>query len=408
DTSDGQAEAGDDPSQSEDMSTQSMDGSVAADSDLAGADVPMVPRSDRPTFDAYTDLIVDNPVKRRYGIAITDFDNDGDFEAIVTGYGGANEVLDYRQGQLVDITPVSLRDEGRRAIGVAACDITGDGREEIYFLNVDRFGGLGEVSDRLYRRSGTEWDDLFELEANSSAINRFAGRSVACLDRNGDGQYGVFVANYGGPMKLFELGAGDRLVDRGPEAGIDLTTGGRSLIVLPGENGLDLFAGNERGANFYFANQGEGAFAEEAGPRGVADAFETVRGVAMIDANRDGLLDLVYGNWEGPHRLFLRQPDGTFRNAAPPAMAAPSRIRTVIAADFDNDGTEELFWNNIGQPNRLFKYDEGTWVPADIGDALEPDGLGTGAAIVDLDEDGVLELLVAHGESGAQPLSLYR
>jgi hypothetical protein len=36
-------------------------------------------------------------------------------------------------------------------------------------------------------------------------------------------------------------------------------------------------------------------------------------------------------------------------------MARPSAIRTVIAADFDNDGYEELFFNNIGDVNRLFR-----------------------------------------------------
>lgn len=36
-------------------------------------------------------------------------------------------------------------------------------------------------------------------------------------------------------------------------------------------------------------------------------------------------------------------------------MARPSAIRTVIAADFDNDGYEELLFNNIGDSNRLFR-----------------------------------------------------
>ena len=42
-----------------------------------------------------------------------------------------------------------------------------------------------------------------------------------------------------------------------------------------------------------------------------------------------------------------------------------------------------------------------------MGDAVEPDGLGTGAAVLDLDGDGLLELFISHGESGSQPLSLY-
>ena len=48
-----------------------------------------------------------------------------------------------------------------------------------------------------------------------------------------------------------------------------------------------------------------------------------------------------------------------------------------------------------------------TWTQVDIGDALEPSGYGTGAAAADFDGDGLLELLVAHGESAVQPLALY-
>ena len=65
--------------------------------------------------------------------------------------------------------------------------------------------------------------------------------------------------------------------------------------------------------------------------------------------------------------------------------------------------------NNIGEPNKLFKImDNGILeqLPLDIG--LEPDGFGTGAAVADIDNDGVLELLVSHGESRDQPLSLYK
>ena len=145
-------------------------------------------------------------------------------------------------------------------------------------------------------------------------MNRFQGvRGI--LDRMGDGQYGVFVANYGGPMKLFELSAEGRLLDNAPTANMALTTGGRSLVVLPGPMGLDVFAGNENGANFFFEALGEGRYVERAAAYGIDDPRETVRGVTILDANGDGLLDLLYGNWEGPHRLFLRNQDRTFTNA---------------------------------------------------------------------------------------------
>ena len=65
--------------------------------------------------------------------------------------------------------------------------------------------------------------------------------------------------------------------------------------------------------------------------------------------------------------------------------------------------------NNIGEPNKLFRIlDNGLieQIPLDVG--LEPNGYGTGAAVADIDNDGVLELLVSHGESFDQPLSLYK
>lgn len=76
---------------------------------------------------------------------------------------------------------------------------------------------------------------------------------------------------------------------------------------------------------------------------------------------------------QGPHRLFVPSgpgpvgvakalgfsgadaASGGFKDIATVEMAKPSPIRTVIAADFDNDGFEELFFNNIGTSNRLFR-----------------------------------------------------
>src|SRR3546814_19666682 len=101
---------------------------------------------------------------------------------------------------------------------------------------------------------------------------------------------------------------------------------------------------------------------------------------------------------------MLQGADGTFRDVAPEDYARPSRVRTVIAADFDNDGREEIFFNNIGQPNRLFGWRVGAWRRIDIGAAAEPRGLGTGAAVADIAGDVVLEPVTAHGAPGVHPL----
>ncbi|MDX2138926.1 MAG: CRTAC1 family protein [Chloroflexota bacterium] len=360
-------------------------------------------------FTDRTQLIRRNPPQLSYGIAVADVDGDGKFEAFITGFAGfPNVVLKWMGESFVNIAPPPLADPARQAIGVAACDIDSDGSEELYILNTDSFAGAKRFADRLFDRVDGQWTDLFSLPINRSVLNLTAGRSVACVDRNGSGQYGFFIANYGGPMRLYELDEDGILRDMAKAARLDYVTGGRSVVALPLLTPrMDIFAGNEGGANFLFRNAGDGTFDEIAIEMGLADPFENARGISVLDGNGDGLFDIVIGNWEGAHRLYYQQVNGPFRNAAPREMAIPSRVRTVIAADFDNDGYEEIFFNNIGEPNRLFAQRDGHWEAISPGEAMEPNGLGTGAAIADFDDDGRLELLIAHGESGMQPLSYY-
>lgn len=46
---------------------------------------------------------------------------------------------------------------------------------------------------------------------------------------------------------------------------------------------------------------------------GVEDSHQHGRGVALADFNGDGKTDIVYGNWNGPHRLYLQGTNQKFR-----------------------------------------------------------------------------------------------
>ena len=359
-------------------------------------------------FEDITSQIVENPKRLSYGVSVTDVNQDGNFDFIVTGFGYLNLALSYENGKLVNIVnQKKFSDEFRRTIGVAACDIDRDGYEEIYFLNTDTYSGTKKYSDRLIDLEKGKFIDLFEIEKNQKDLNLTAGRSVVCVDRKGDGNYGVYVANYGGPTRYYEYND-DILVDKSVQLNLAKVTGGRAVVaghIISDK--IDVFAANERGANFLYKND-KGKFLDVAYEYRVQDVLQNGRGTALSDIYYRGRLDILNGNWGGFHRAYVLKND-IFEDIAKPPFDEPSRIRTVISADLDNDGYDEVFLNNIGEPNKLFKILENgliKQIPLDVG--LEPDGYGTGAAVADIDNDGVLELLVSHGESWDQPLSLYK
>jgi len=358
-------------------------------------------------FNDATALLPNNKPGLYYGAAVADLDRDGAFELIVAGYAGANRVFKWQEDRFVEINDGVLADAQRQAIGLAAGDFDGDGWEELYVLSSARFAGLKLFSDRLFDFDGERWRDLFIAEGDPDLLNMTAGRSVCAVDRLGSGRYGFFVANYGGPMRLYELTEDGRIVDVAPFAGVDATTGGRSLLSFPFVSPhMDLICGNEGGPNFVFRNRGDGTFEDVAVELGLDDPDEHPRGIAAVWLG-DGF-GLAVGNWEGLHRLFRQNGDGGFEDIATGEFATPSRVRTVIVADFDNDGYEEILFNNMRDPNRLFAFRDGEWREIPLDDAREQGGLGTGAAVGDFDLDGRLELLIAHGESALQPLTLYR
>ena len=359
-------------------------------------------------FKDITSLIENNDFRLSYGVSVTDVNQDNKYEFVVTGFGFSNLALSYQNGKLININKDEIFDDvNRKTIGVAACDIDQDGFEEIYFLNTDTYSGEKKYSDRLIDNSSNGFIDLFEKDINKKNLNLTAGRSVVCVDRNGDGKYGIYVANYGGPTRYYELNTG-QVFDLAEKLKLNKITGGRAVVagnILSGKT--DIFAANERGKNFLYYNS-DGFFQDIAEDYKVDDQYENGRGTVLSDILYRGRLDVVTSNWNGYHRAFVLE-DNKFKDIATPTYNIPSRIRTVISADFDNDGYDEIFMNNIGEPNKLFKIKEnGFFEEIKIQNAYESNGLGTGAAVADIDEDGILELLVSHGESGMQPLTMYK
>ncbi len=366
-------------------------------------------------FTERSDLVGDDDPMRGYGVAVTP-GLDGPL-VFVAGYGEPNRLYARDGDSFVDTACGIVADGTRHGMGVCAADLDADGCEEVYVHNCTKGVDGGGDPDLLLSRLESDayrWTDVFALDVNADRLDVRAGRSVAALDRLGTGRYGVAVSGYAAPLAFYELGDDGEITDMADAVGLEVDGGCRSLLAVPHCSGEgDLFAGVERGPNRLFRN--ERGHYDPTGGGALADPAGDTRGAALVDEG--GTFAFAVGNENGPNRLLRHDSAGGFRDVAPPPLREPDRVRTVVAADFDNDGREELFYNVSGEPNRLYERvggdgsdagDDGSrWRPVDPGAAAEPDGFGTGAVAADIDGDGALELLVVHGEVAAQPIATY-
>ena len=366
-------------------------------------------------FTERSDILADADPIRGYGLAVTP-GRDGPL-VFVAGYGEPNRLYSRNDNEFVDTACGIVADGTRHGMGVCAADLDADGCEELYVHNCAKGVDGGGDPDLLLNRLESDrfrWTDVFALNVNADRLDVRAGRSVTALDRLGTGRYGVAVSGYAAPLAFYELGDDGEITDMAEAVGLEVEGGCRSLLAVPSSAGAaDLFAGVERGANRLFHNK-RGHYDRSACGPALADPTGDTRGAALVDEGE--AVALAVGNDDAPNRLLRRGSDGEFTDAAPPSLRDPGHIRTVVAADFDNDGREELFYNVLGERNRLFErvdsHDQGDTVPqwrrVDVGPGAEPDGFGTGAIAADLDADGILELIVVHGEVAAQPLTVYK
>ncbi|MEP0547295.1 MAG: FG-GAP-like repeat-containing protein [Rhodothermales bacterium] len=317
--------------------------------------------------------------------------------------------------------------------GGAVVDVDGDGRTDLantHTLLLQRDGGFEPVAfDGAFPLGSIHGDvdgdgllDVLVLEAQEPEIYRytpahealrpFTGRGglnisiplvqgSVLLDYDRDGTLDVLLGNDVG-IDFLLRGLGDgAFADVSSEALPQLNRGDYGMMAADydRDGDTDVYVGLCAGTteNLLYRND-DGVFSEVAPAADVDDARATW-GVAWLDYDNDGWLDLFASNMPshlaGTNGLFHNNADGTFTDVATEAgVAGPTEDNswTVTASDFDNDGWVDLFVVNDPEGSRLFRNNaDGTFT--DITTAARiPSLVGLPVASGDVDGDGWSDL----------------
>ena len=336
------------------------------------------------------------------GVAVGDFDNDGDVDLYTTAYGPNKLWRNEGHGRFTDVTGTLEVQDERWSTSASFSDVDGDGWLDLIVANYVDFrvadgrvctksGGQPDycgpraysgVADSLFLNSGgTAFVDRSGVAGFLSAPGPGLGVVVADLDS--DGRADIFIANDESPNRLWLGGEAGRFVDfsllSGTAVNIDgLTEASMGIGVgdFDGDADLDLLLSHLDGeTNTLYVNEGQGFFSDGTGPSALGSPSRpfTGFGVVFLDFDNDGWLDVAIANGavfviEAQRRrqeaLPFRQSNQLFRNTgggafedwsdkAGPSFAIPEVSRGLASGDIDNDGDTDLLLTNNGGPARL-------------------------------------------------------
>jgi hypothetical protein len=332
------------------------------------------------------------------GIAVFDFDNDGDLDvfalqgkmlgntpvsrALVPPAGPLkgrlfrNDTAAGAPVRFTDVTEASGIVADGYGMGAAAGDVNNDGCVDLYVTN------LGPGTLFRNRCDGTFVDDTARTGTASSGW----GVSASFLDYDRDGWLDLFVAHY---------------LNYSVAANVRCHSASGQLDYCPPHVYRAL-------PSRLYRNRGDGTFIDVTAQAGMALDFGPGMGVSTADFDGDGWIDIFVTNDSTANNLWINQRDGTFRNTALLAGVAvgtdgqPKASMGVDAGDIENDGDEDLFITELTRQGVDLYVNDGTGVFTDESPraGLRVPTLpftGFGTAWFDYDNDGFLDVATVNG-----------
>ena len=339
-----------------------------------------------------------------HGVIAADLDNDGDTDMLLCNLGANVLYLNNGDGTFRDVSKEAGVSLPNWSSGGAVLDYDNDGNLDLYVTN---YGSWDIAAD------GENYcgDKKLKVRQYCSPDTIKTVRHI--LYRNDGLKDGV-----------------PHFTDATSKAGIARDDGhgfGAVAADLNGDGKIDLFVANDQNPSFIFYNKGNGTFEDATGWCGAAfdkDGHKQAgMGVEAEDVDGDGLPDLIRTNFRNePISYYQNQGKGLFiEQSAFVGLSAPAMpwVKWGCAlTDFDNDGDLDIFVTNghvddnfalrdddnqpYEEPALLFVNQGGasfgSCAPGS-GPYFEVGHVGRGAAFGDLDDNGLMDIVVNHKDA---------